>query len=89
MKLRLQIALLFTASLLIGYFTGVHVTTQKHNDDIAAANRAVEEASNDMSALQSRLDSLCGDAVLKFVPCSEGLEVCICGEPNKYLKKQQ
>ncbi len=89
MKLRIQIAVLFTIALLIGYFTGIHTTKFDRSEEIAIANKSILECSSKSSELQKRLDSLCGDAVLKFVPCNDGLEVCICGEPNKYLKKQQ
>ena len=88
MNLRLKVAIIFSAALLIGYFTGVYTTERAMENSL---QRSIEEknlALRHVEEVQQRLDSLCGDAVLKFVPCQKGLEVCVCGSPDKYLTDQ-
>ena len=89
MSLRIKIAALFTATLLIGYFTGVHTTSLKYDHALQQAVHDREQAEQLAIDINERLESLCGEAVLKFIPCKDGLEVCVCGEPNNYLKKQK
>lgn len=86
MSLRIKLALLFTAALLIGYFTGVYTTLHKTDLAVQKAQSVAKAAIEDANEVEKRLDSLCGPAILKFIPCNGDLEVCICGEANKYLK---
>lgn len=88
MNLRIKVVLLFTAALLIGYVSGILVTDRKHNEKVEEINSRISNVNQINSDLEKRLDSLCGDAILKFVPCDGALEVCICGDPNGYLKKE-
>jgi hypothetical protein len=85
MSLRLKVAAIFTAALIIGYITGVYTTESTLRDSVRKAFEEKEAAISHARELETRLNSLCGDAVLKFVPCPEGLEVCVCGAPDKYL----
>lgn len=86
MSLRIKVAALFTISLVIGYLTGVYTTLHNTENSMEKAYAVAERAIENAAEVQGRLDSLCGDAVLKFIPCDSGLEVCICGDTNKYLK---
>ena len=85
MSLRIKIAVIFTLGLSIGYFTGVHSTKLQAQNAISRAFEEKDSALKTAKETQARLDSLCGDAVLKFIPCPAGLEVCACGSPDKYL----
>jgi hypothetical protein len=85
MNLRIKVAALFTLSLLSGYATGVYTTEKSTRDSIQKAQSERDQALGNAAEIQERLNSLCGDAVLKFIPCQKGLEVCVCGTPDKYL----
>ncbi len=85
MSLRIKFAIMFTLSLLIGYATGVYTTEISARSTIEQSQEEAARAVQHASEVQERLNSLCGDAVLKFIPCQEGLEVCVCGAPDKYL----
>ena len=87
MSIRLKVAIIFTAALAIGYFTGVYTTKISASSKITESRLERDAALSEANELKSRLYSMCGDAVLKFVPCPSGLEVCVCGGPDKYLKK--
>jgi len=88
LNLRIKVSLLFIVVLLIGYVSGTLVSDMGHDKKSLEINARISEVNQINSDLNKRLDSLCGDAVLKFVPCHGELEVCICGDPSKYLKEQ-
>ena len=85
MSLRIKVAIIFTLSLLTGYVAGVYTTEKATSSFIQEAQNERDQALSYAKEVQGRLNSLCGDAVLKFIPCQEGLEVCVCGAPDKYL----
>jgi len=85
MSLRIKVAIMFTLSLLIGYTTGIYTTERAARASIEKSEKERDQAIHYANEVKERLNSLCGDAVLKFIPCHEGLEVCVCGAPDKYL----
>ncbi len=87
LNIRLKIAAIFTIAISIGYFTGVHVTKDRVDSYVQQALLERDSAVKSANDIEARLNSLCGDAMLKFVPCPAGLEVCVCGGPDKYLTK--
>ena len=86
MKLRIQIILFFSLSLIIGYITGLYSAHLRYDDKLIQAADMLSSCTSENKEIHGRLDSLCGPAALKFVPCENGLEVCVCGDPAKYLE---
>ena len=89
MKLRLQILTFLILFLLVGYATGLYSASLKFEGKIQQSTNALSSCITSKEDLSKRLESLCGPAVLKFVPCENGLEVCVCGDPSKYLEKTE
>ena len=89
MNLRLKIVLFFSLSLIIGYIVGIYSTMLKTEETINKARYALASCDAQNAELNERLDSLCGPALLKFVPCENGLEICVCGDVSRYLENTE